>query len=725
MLVTGGALLVASSVFVAYELSAVRSNMVRALSVQAQIVSANSAASLLFNDPDTARKTLSALRAAPNIISAGIYFPSGALFAAYWRDSERSAPPPPPLSSGQEETHGFTGSELFLVRRIVFQNKQIGTVYIRSDLKDVSNRLQRYVGIVAAVLLISLMAAFVLSAPFQRAISRPIVQLVDTARIISREKDYSVRAPAARSHDEIAVLVNAFNEMLGQIQQQAEDRQKFVALVEQSDDFIGMCGLDGKVIYINRAGARLVGLDPMLAAGTPISEMHPENWWVKLRDEIFPAIMRGEGNWIGEAQLCDVRTKRPIDVLMNVFPLRDPVTGQVLCFSAVMRDITERKHLEEQLRQAQKLESIGQLAGGIAHDFNNLLVVISGYAHMLLEDLPKTSPMQDAVAEIAAAGDRASGLTRQLLAFSRRQRIEPKDVVLNDLVRNVEKLLRRLIGEDIDLILSLESGAGVVRADPGHLEQVIMNLAVNARDAMPHGGKLIIETAHLFVDEDFARTHIEVTPGEYVMLAVADNGLGMTADVQSRMFEPFFTTKEKGKGTGLGLSTVYGIVKQSGGSIWVYSEPGRGSTFKILLPAVRGPREEMEVIPDGQSLSGNETILVTEDEAGVRNYLRQLLEHHGYRVLEAADGKAAMQTVRDHPGGIHLLLTDIVMPGMSGTELADQFASLYPEVPIVYMSGYSNRLFGREIPEGSLIQKPFTARALLASIRDRLDQIRA
>ena len=247
------------------------------------------------------------------------------------------------------------------------------------------------------------------------------------------------------------MLVNAFNEMLAQIQQREEERQKFVSLVEQTDDFIGMTGFDGKAIYINRAGCRLVGVDPANAAGTPISQFHPENWWVKLRDEIFPSIVRGEGNWVGEAQLGDIAAKRPIDVSMNVFPVNHPETGQLLCFASVIRDITERKQLEEQLRQSQKLDSIGQLAGGVAHDFNNLLAVIGGYASMMLEDLPPDHAMREGLEEIRSAGDRASALTRQLLVFSRRQRAEQKNVAINDLVRNVEKMLRRLIGEDIDL----------------------------------------------------------------------------------------------------------------------------------------------------------------------------------------------------------------------------------------------------------------------------------
>jgi CheY-like chemotaxis protein len=339
----------------------------------------------------------------------------------------------------------------------------------------------------------------------------------------------------------------------------------------------------------------------------------------------------------------------------------------------------------------------------------------------MLEDLPPEDGMRESLEEIRSAGDRAAALTRQLLVFSRRQRAEQKNVALNALVRNIERMLRRLIGEDIDLVLALEENAGVIRADPGHLEQVIMNLAVNARDAMPNGGRLLIETAQLFADEEFARIHLEVTPGDYVMLSVGDTGTGMTAEVRSHIFEPFFTTKEKGKGTGLGLSTVYGIVKQSGGSIWVYSEPGHGSTFKMLFPAVRDRPAETPAIPESIQAAGSETILLVEDEDGVRKYVSQLLGQRGYRVLSASDGNAAIEVGRRHQGPIHLLLTDVVMPGMGGLELGAQFALDRPGVPILYMSGYSDRLWARKEMEPNLIQKPFTTNTLLKAIRRQLD----
>ncbi len=427
---------------------------------------------------------------------------------------------------------------------------------------------------------------------------------------------------------------------------------------------------------------------------------------------------------MGEAQLRHVVTKQPIDVLMNVFPVTDPDTGRLVCFAAVMRDITERKRLEEQLRQAQKLDTVGQLAGGIAHDFNNLLTVIIGYGELILADLPFGDGTREPIQEIHQAALRASALTRQLLAFSRRQISEPTVLNLNHLIRNVEKMLRRLIGEEIDLTVVLEEDCGFLRADPGHIEQVIMNLVINARDAMPGGGRLLIETSRLFVDEEFSHMHLGSTPGENVMLSISDTGVGMTAEVRARIFEPFFTTKEKGKGTGLGLSTAYGIVKQSGGIIWVYSEPGGGSSFKVLFPAVADPDEgeEPRPLPAEGSLTGNEIVLVAEDEHGVRRYVRQILERNGYTVLEATDGNDAIQIVNRYQGPIHLLLTDVVMRDIGGVELAGYFANARPGIPVIYMSGYNEHLWFREEMTVNLIQKPFSATPLLKKIRSLLDQ---
>lgn len=383
----------------------------------------------------------------------------------------------------------------------------------------------------------------------------------------------------------------------------------------------------------------------------------------------------------------------------------------------------ERRRLGEQFRQAQKLESIGRLAGAVAHDFNNLLTVITGYSQMMMAELPLRHPFREQVEEISKAANRAADLTRQLLAFSRRQPAELHALRLNDHVRDVQKMLTRLIGEDIDLSVSLKADPSVIRADAGQLEQVLMNLAVNAKDAMPNGGKLIIETSDLLVDERFSRTHLSVEPGRYVLLTVTDNGAGMAANVKAQLFEPFFTTKEKGKGTGLGLSTVYGIVKQSGGSIWVCSEPGQGSSFHLIFPEA-----EDDIGADASRAvvampSGNETIVVAEDDRGVRKYVREILERHGYTVLQAANGRDALRTAQEHPGAIHLLLSDAVMPEMGGRELAARFGAVRPGVPVLCMSGYSDPPWAPGEVGASFIQKPFTPAALLVQVRAALEAV--
>jgi signal transduction histidine kinase len=381
---------------------------------------------------------------------------------------------------------------------------------------------------------------------------------------------------------------------------------------------------------------------------------------------------------------------------------------------------------EDQLRQSQKVEAIGRLAGGIAHDFNNLLTIITGYCDLLLGRMTADAPMRREIDEVNKAARRAASLTRQLLAFSRRQILEPRVLDLNGIVRETEKMLIRLIGEDIDLKILTAADLGRVKTDPGQIEQVLMNLAVNARDAMPRGGKLTIETANVDLDEAYAGTHVSVRPGSYVRLAVSDTGTGMDRDTLAQIFEPFFTTKGPGKGTGLGLSTVYGIVKQSGGNIWVYSEPGRGTTFKIYLPRVAQAAEQPARDRRPPRMSrGTETILVAEDEAVLRELVRHILETSGYTVLVAADGAEAMATCDRHAGPIHLMLSDVVMPQMGGRELAERLAAVRPDMKVLYMSGYTSDAIvhhGMLKPGTHFLQKPFTPEGLTTKVREVLDQ---
>jgi PAS domain S-box-containing protein len=409
----------------------------------------------------------------------------------------------------------------------------------------------------------------------------------------------------------------------------------------------------------------------------------------------------------------------------HVEPLRDS-DGQVSGAICMSLDITDRKQLEEQLRQAQKMEAVGRLAGGIAHDFNNLLMVIQGYSDLLVERLPDGDPLRRNAEQIQMASQRASSLTRQLLAFSRKQMLAPKILNVQSVVAEMEKILRRLIGEDVQLETSSVPDLGLIRADRSQIEQVILNLAVNARDAMPQGGRLTIETANVELDASYSHPPAVLSPGRYVMLAVTDNGCGMDAETQAHVFEPFFTTKEKGKGTGLGLATVYGVVKQSGGYVWVYSEPGRGTSFKIYLPRIeetavpagRDGKSEMRV-PE----RGSETILLVEDEKGVRELAREYLASSGYTVIEAENGHTALELAAMHVGPIHLLLTDVVMPGISGRELAERVSQIRPGIKIIYMSGYTDQAVvhhGILRNDAVLLQKPFTLMTLAGKLREML-----
>ena len=417
------------------------------------------------------------------------------------------------------------------------------------------------------------------------------------------------------------------------------------------------------------------------------------------------------------------RDGREIPVELTITPVR---LGGAWLFSAFLRDISERKLLEAQLRQAQKMEAVGRLAGGIAHDFNNLLTAIIGYTDLALADLREGDPMRQDMEEILRAAHRAAGLTRQLLAFSRQQVLAPRVLDLNEVVQTVDKMLGRLVGEDIELQSVLAPGLGHIKADPGQLEQVIVNLAVNARDAMPTGGKLTIETADVEMAETRGRDLTTVPAGRYVMLAITDSGTGMDEDTKARIFEPFFTTKEQGKGTGLGLATVYGIVKQSGGFIWVYSEPGHGTTFKIYLPRVEGAADALAP-PVGTAAvpRGTETVLIVEDEEAVRALAKTALARKGYRVLEAANGGEALLLCESERAPIHLLVTDVVMPGLGGADLAQRLAPLRSEMKVLFISGYTDRAAARHgtmQPGAAYLEKPFSLDALARKVREVLDR---
>lgn len=517
------------------------------------------------------------------------------------------------------------------------------------------------------------------------------------------------------------VLVTDVTEQVRAREAMQRSEARYRSLVEGAPYGIFRATTEGMLLAVNPALVAMLGFQSrsdLLGTNFPQQVRLTTEAWQQLIEQARPT-----GKMQGIEVCWKRRDETPIEVRLSIRAVYDEVE-KVNCSEFVAEDITQQKRLERQFLQSQKMEAVGRLAGGVAHDFNNLLGVILGYGDLLQATIPAEGEPKRYLEQINQAAKRAAALTHQLLAFSRQQILEPRILNLNGIIQELEPMLQRLIGEDVRVITSLDSDLASIKVDPGQVAQVIMNLAVNSRDAMPNGGTLTLETQNIHLDERYSGRHANVPPGDYVMLAVSDTGCGMSAETQARLFEPFFTTKEKGKGTGLGLATVYGIVQQSGAHIWVYSELNQGTTFKIYLPALDVPADVIQRRAPVGSRGGTETILIAEDETALRALARTVLEGKGYRVVEAANGEEALQLMEESKQHVDLVLTDLVMPELSGPELVCRVKELYPSVKALFISGYTDDavLNGRVLdPQQAFLQKPFVPGELVRKVREVLD----
>ncbi|MGA8144106.1 MAG: CHASE4 domain-containing protein [Candidatus Acidiferrales bacterium] len=573
-------------------------------------------------------------------------------------------------------------------------------------------------------LLLLLAAALVFGAVtlylLERAVLSRVASLTEDITNIGASGDLSARLTVT-GHDELAYLGNAINAMLEDLEKaqldRHEGRTRLAVMMDKMPAVLWTTDTELRFTSGMGAGLEILGLRSNEMEGKSLYE------YFHTDDPEFLAIAAHRKALTGQSVAYELEWQKHV-FDSHVQPLKGS-DGQLLGVIGVALDITDRKHLADQLRVSQKMQAVGELAGGVAHDFNNLLMIVKGHAEMLLDRIQDSSPARHNLEQIQGATDRAATLTRQLLAFSRKQVLQPKILDVNDVVAGMIKMFARVIGENIDLAFLPGSKLAPVKADPGQMEQVLLNLVVNARDAMPDGGRLTIETCNIELDRVSASQHPAMEAGSYVMLIVTDTGCGMDAGTQARIFEPFFTTKGHGKGTGLGLATVYGVVKQSGGFIWVYSELDHGTTFKIYLPQVTADVDRLvaEKASSGPA-RGNETVLFVEDEESVRDLVRDYLGRSGYRVLDAADGIQALDAAAAHTGPIHILVTDVVMPRLSGRELVTRLTSTRPDLKFLYISGYTDdSIFRHGVLEGDVafLQKPFNLKDLAQKIREVLD----
>ena len=580
-------------------------------------------------------------------------------------------------------------------------------------------------------LLLLIAAGFVFGAAtlylLERVVISRIANLTENITQIGTSGDLSARLDVP-GHDELAFLGVAINGMLEDLEksqiERHEGRARLAMMIERMPAVLWTTDKEPRYTSSMGAGLDSLGVKSGGLTGKTLADYFETN------DPQHPSIAAHWRALAGESLTYELHWQKRI-FESHVRPLRD-TDGEIIGVIGVALDITDRKHLADQLRQSQKLQAVGELAGGVAHDFNNLLMVVKGHAEMLLDRLAGASaerqaPARQNVEQIQQAAERAAGLTRQLLAFSRMQVLQPRVLDLNEIVAGMIQMVSRVIGANIELAFLPGANLGRVKADPSQIEQVALNLVVNARDAMPDGGRLTIETSNVHLDRDYATEHAVVDPGDYVMLTVSDSGIGMDAATQARIFEPFFTTKSQGRGTGLGLATVYGVVKQSGGYVWVYSEVGHGTTFKVYLPMVQAPVEKKAPEkPESGHEPGTETILFVEDEQSVRELVSEYLTTRGYQVLDAGDGVEALEIASTHKGKIHLLITDVVMPRLSGRELAARLAATRSDLKVLYISGYTDdSVFRHGVLEGGMafLQKPFNLKALATKIREILQVV--
>ncbi len=706
-------LLFAAAAVVSYELTTFRPRVLRDARTQAEIVRVNTVATLQFNDPRAATEDLGTLQNRTEVRSARLWLPDGRLFARYARPGSTLETSAPELTPGAR----FLAGRLLLVEPLESDGQLIGWLTLQYDVPRLWRRLPQY-GIMAVVVAVALATAGgLLLSMLARSVSTPLLALTEAAGTISRTGNYRLRVPH-RGEGEIGMLTDAFNGMVGTVEaqqnalRQSEARLRLALEAAAMETWVVDLAPDVRPLAV--APSDRTSLEQLLG------RVHPAD-----RDgvaaAIEAAIEAGTGFEVEFRTGATPADDHWAEFRGHVYPAE---AGHPVRLIGITQDTTERRRVERQLIQSQKMEAIGNLAGGIAHDFNNLLTAIIGHLAFAQRGLPPDTPVRADIDEVGRAARRAAALTSQLLSYARRQMVVPTLVDLNASVSAMEPMLRRLLGEDIEVVTELEPKLWVVRVDPGQLEQVILNLAANARDAMPAGGTLRVCTQNLVLSPEDARRQPEVDPGDYAALVVSDTGAGMTPEVQAHIFEPFFTTKPPGAGTGLGLAMCYGIAKQAGGHIMVESEPGKGAVLTVLLPRTPGELPTIAERSRADLPLGTETILVAEDDALVRMLAVRTLRDTGYTVLEADSAAAGLACAARHHGPIDLLLTDVVMPGGGGRELAEALLDSRPNLRVIFMSGYTaDVVLRRGVVEESVrfLPKPFSPLALAHAVRRALD----
>ena len=763
MLTSIAALLSASIAFGVYDMITLRRTMVRDISMLSQIMGANSTAALAFNDPKSAAENLEAFKSNPHIVASCIYDSEGRVFASYFRSDMAGRHTLPAL---QHAGYHFGSDYLTIFGNVYLDNKPIGVICVQYDLAELNSRMLSYSGIAIIIVLTVSGLALFMSSRLQRVISMPILSLAKTAKLISQDKRYSLRAEKY-GQDEIGALIDGFNEMLSEIQlRDAElERQRVLLEVQVEERTAELSGAneellaeiqertraeealrvaektfrnlletiqlvailldcEGNVTFCNDYLLNLTDWGKEELLGRNWFDLFiPDNKREKAK-MAFSSVIKGKREVLYSEDSIVTRRGSERLISWNNAVLHD-LEGKVAGTASIGIDITEQKNLEAQLRQAQKMEAVGQLAGGVAHDFNNILQAIMGYGSLLLMKMNGDATMRHCVDQILDASNKAAGVTRSLLAFSRKQIMNPRPVDLNDIVRGIEKLLSRLISEDIEITISLTNKNVLCVADAGQIEQVLMNLTTNARDAMPKGGRLIIETEAIDLDDAFIRSHGYGKRGRFALLTVSDTGIGLKQDEIEKIFDPFYTTKETGKGTGLGLAMAYGIVQQHGGYINVYSELDQGTTFRIYLPAAQ-IKEEIAIASSAEPppVGGSETILVVEDDEMLRELSKTVLTENGYKVILARDGQEAVEKFIDHRDAIQLAIIDMIMPKKNGKEAYSEMIKIRSDIKVLFASGYtSERIDALSLSKEELhfINKPVSSKQLLRKVREILD----